>query len=156
MGVRLDEMTFHFSGIAAYHKKIDQSGAVINFINIDWYSPDETRPSKLIVDAVVASRDRVDAVEIDKEDFIRSVSMDHRKVLEQTPAGLRGFSITVNENVREEAPEPWDFSGIVTTYRHLLSKPYLTRSEEETLNDLSRKLYNLLISPLSQVSPATQ
>ncbi len=114
------------------------------------YSPDETRPSKLIVDVVVASGDRVDAVEIDKEDFIRSVSMDHRKILEQTPAGLRGFSITVKENVPEEETDPWDFSGIVTAYRHLLSKPYLTRSEEETLDDLSRKLYSLLISPIEK------
>jgi CHAT domain-containing protein len=67
--------------------------------------------------------------------------------LKQAPTNLRGFAIKTKPPDESEA-SGLDFHRIVTAYRHLLSKPSLSRSEEIAVDEISRKLYDLLLAPL--------
>ena len=142
---RINEEILSFEGIGSYRSKIDNNSVVINYANTD-------RDDSAII---IAANDNIYATEVNKQTFISGINEQYERTISRTVEDLRGLEVIEREeNIEEirliDETNKQEFNNIINYYRYLLSKPGPSPAEAGALEQIARKLYNLLIAPIEE------
>ncbi len=150
MGERQGAPRMRFRGIEAYRRSMPNDRAVINYSNVATHEMVQ----------IFADRERIVAVEVTREEFLKTVMEKHGRRIRRATSGLRGFKpksgVKPGDRNTQDDADREAFDSAVTYYRQLLSQPRLNRMERSAMDSIGRALYDLLILPLEPHLEAKQ
>jgi tetratricopeptide (TPR) repeat protein len=141
MGKKLNEKSFKFTGIKNYQKKIDDNTAIINYANLN-----------LIAGTVqiAVNKDTIFAIEVKSDELVANINKKYKSSIDSAMEKLRGIKIVRKEANEEQKVSEDDFDKIINYYRLLLSRPELSPAKKESMEYISRQLYNFLFAGIEK------
>ena len=136
MTERISAKTFTFQGIERIQKSINHKTAIITYSGILWQESFQ----------IFVDHEKLKGFKKNTIEFIDALQIKNYSEIEKVYNNLRGVKFKESNKNKKT----YTFVIIINYYRYLLSKPDLTNSEKEIMQDISKKLYQLLISSSEQ------
>jgi CHAT domain-containing protein len=152
IGRKMNLVHIPFHGAMEIQLGLEDDEAIMAYSNIN-------TPYPILI---AITRDDLRAVVLDKNTFVEETYRPNRDAIQLTSLPTRSVNI-VSTNVNRPGTTRYDSAGnlftqnrlnekrfedVISYYRYLLSKPFLTGEEKAASEQIGRELYEFLISPI--------
>lgn len=90
------------------------------------------------------------AIEVKSDELVAGINKKYKSTIDYATGKLRGLKIVRKEEKEEQKVSEDDFDKIINYYRLLLSRSELSQAERESMEFISRQLYNFLFGGIEK------